>query len=103
MANNPISLDEALEYIRRDGWVGRESEICFGAATLMEHCEDERVTIADMLRCLDIPGVVAEFGARCLYVRTGRDSLGWDTAIGREFITSREDWEGYLTSNGFDY
>lgn len=103
MANNPISLDEALEYIRRDGWVGREADICFGAATLMHHCEDERVTIGDMLRCLDIPGAVAEFGARCLYVRTGRDSLGWDTAIDRDFITSRENWERYLTSNGIDY
>lgn len=98
MASNPIPLKEALVYVRRDGWIGREFEICFSAATLMHHCEDEQVTIGDMLRCLGIPGVVSEFGARCLYVRTGRDSLGWETAIGREFVTSRENWEEYLDS-----
>ena len=41
---------------------------------------------------------IAEAGARCLYVRTGRDALGWGSAgsNGLPFILDRQNWEGYL-------
>lgn len=104
MTNDVMQLGEALGFVRQDGWTGREGNICFAAATLMDHCENEEVTIGDMLRCLNIAGVVAEFGARCLYVRTGRDNLGWTPALGGiEFITSKENWIEYLDGNGIDY
>ena len=69
------------------------------AAVLMEECEhDPQVTFADMLRCLDYGGTIAEMGARCLYVRTGRDGLGWEHAgaNGLPFVVNRRDWELYL-------
>jgi hypothetical protein len=69
------------------------------AGTLMEHCEhDMSITFHDMLRCLDYGGTIATIGARCLYVRTGRDALGWKTAsgCGFPFVTDRADWESYL-------
>jgi hypothetical protein len=48
------------------------------AYSLMQVCEhDLAVTIDDMLRCLDYGGTIATVGARCLYVRTGRDGHGW--------------------------
>jgi hypothetical protein len=65
----------------------------------MEFCErDETVTFADMLRCLDYGGVIAEVGARCLYLRTGRDGLGRAPAGSNNlpFIVDRADWEKYL-------
>ena len=56
------------------------------------------VTIPDMFRCLDFGGMVAEYGARCLYIRTGRDGVGWSRAEskGLPFIVDRADWESYL-------
>jgi hypothetical protein len=56
------------------------------------------VTVQDMLRCLDFGDMVAEYGARCLYIRTGRDGLGWSPAEsnGLPFIVDRADWERYL-------
>jgi hypothetical protein len=67
------------------------------AATLMEYCEhDLSITLADMLRCLDYGGTIATMGARCLYVRTGRDGLGWTSADGLPFVVDRADWEKYL-------
>lgn len=35
---------------------------------------------AELLRLLDPGGVIAEFGARCLHLRTGRDGLEWQPA-----------------------
>jgi hypothetical protein len=69
------------------------------AAILMEECErDPQITFGDMLRCLDYGGTIAEMGARCLYVRTGRDGLGWGHAgsNGLPFVVERHDWESYL-------
>ena len=71
----------------------------FAAAVLMEACEhDPQITFRDMLRCLDYGGVIAEMGARCLYVRTGRDNLRWRSAYenGLAFIVDRSNWEAYL-------
>lgn len=63
----------------------------------MEACDDpELVDFPEMLRCLEFGRVIAEFGARCLYVRTGRDGLGWNHAgpDGRPFIVDRANWLG---------
>ena len=99
-----MTVETALEFVRRDGWRGNEGDIVFAAATLMEHCEsDERIKISDMLRCLDFPGVVAEFGARCLYVRTGRDGLGWTPAGGKKFLTEKRNWIDYLAENEIEH
>jgi hypothetical protein len=65
----------------------------------MEACENNpQITFADMLRCLDYGGTIAEIGARCLYVRTGRDGLHWSPAGSNDlpFIVDRENWEKYL-------
>jgi hypothetical protein len=71
----------------------------FAAHTLMEACEhDPEVTFEDMLRCLDFHGTIATVGARCLYVRTGRDGHGWTPGApeGKTYVTDRADWERYL-------
>jgi hypothetical protein len=53
---------------------------------------------SELLRLLDPGGVIAEFGARCLYLRTGRDNLGWQPAgaNGLKFITDKSEWAAYL-------
>ena len=74
-------------------------DLIAAAGELMKAAEEPtKVSIADMLRCLDFPGVVAEIGARCLYVRTGRDGVGWRPAgvDGLPFSTSKEDWLQFL-------
>lgn len=68
----------------------------------MEHCErSAEIGFMDMLRCLDYGGTIAEVGARCLYVRTGRDGLGWKPAgaNGQPYVTDRADWELYLAEH----
>jgi hypothetical protein len=72
---------------------------CMASYALVEACEhDLCITIEDMLRCLDYGGVIAENGARCLYVRTGRDGLGWKSAGWNDlpYVVKRADWEAYL-------
>lgn len=72
------------------------AEKVIAAHTLMEACEhDPNVAIEDMLRCLDYGGTIATVGARCLYVRTGRDGLGWKPG-GQDYVVDRTDWERYL-------
>jgi hypothetical protein len=69
------------------------------AHSLMQACErDPEVTFEDMLRCLDYGGAIATVGARCLYVRTGRDGLGWQPGPPKDkpYVTDRSDWEAYL-------
>lgn len=83
---------------------GHSSDRVFAANTLMEACDDpELVDFPEMLRCLEFGGVIAEFGARCLYVRTGRDGLGWNHAgsDGRPFIVDRANWLAYLSEHQF--
>jgi hypothetical protein len=70
---------------------------------LTKACEDpEKLSLEEMLRCLDFPGLIAEHGARFLYVRTGRDNLGWRHAgaDGIPFSTAKEDWTAYLKTHG---
>ena len=89
-----LSVPEALRLIR-DPELTHGGLKMFAAATLMDYCEDDlQITLDDMLRCLDYGGTIAEFGARCLYVRTGRDGLGWEP--GDPFVVDRADWERYL-------
>lgn len=72
------------------------AEKVIAAHTLMEACEHDRdVTTDDMLRCLDYGGTIATVGARCLYVRTRRDGLGWKPG-GADYVVDRADWERYL-------
>ena len=60
--------------------------------------DHQEVPDSELLRLLDPGGVIAEFGARCLYLRTGRDGLGWKPAEtnGLQFITDKSDWAAYL-------
>lgn len=79
-------------------------EIALACGVLAEACEDPaKLTFAEMLRCLDYPGLIAEHGARFLYVHTGRDDLGWRNAgsNGLPFRTGKEDWLKYLRERGF--
>ncbi len=71
----------------------------------MIHCEvDDRITVKDGLSCLKLhgrSGVVAEMGARILYLLTGRDGYGRHHAGYRSlpFITDYDDWMEYLRSH----
>ena len=61
-------------------------------------CDHPEVPNSELLQLLDPGGVIAEFGARCLYLRTGRDELGWQPAgaNGLDVIIDRSDWTAYL-------
>jgi hypothetical protein len=98
MSKPPFTVAEALKLIR-DPELTHDRGKAMAAAVLGEGCEhDPQITVPDMLRCLDYGGYIAEVGARCLYVRTGRDGLGWGSAgsNGLPFIVDRRDWESYL-------
>jgi hypothetical protein len=85
--------------IIHDPELNHSFEKCVAAFSLAEVCEhDKAVKFADMLRCLDYGGVIAEAGARCLYLRTGRDRTGQTPAGSNQmpFIIDRTDWESYL-------
>jgi hypothetical protein len=78
-------------------------EIAKACDVLAKACEDpDKVTLHDMLRCLEFPGLIAEYGARLLYVRTGREGLGWKCAGANTlpFRTDKEDWTAYLKVQG---
>ncbi len=90
--------------ILRDPTASRK-QLELAGSLLLDACKRESpvvgqsaVTVQDMLRCLDFGGMVAEYGARCLYIRTGRDGLGWSPAEsnGLPFVVDRADWERYL-------
>lgn len=69
------------------------------AFTLMESLEnDPTINVDDGLALLDHTGVIAEVGARILYVRTGRDGVGWGVAPenGVPFCVNKSDWLVYL-------
>ena len=93
-----FTIKEAQSIIH-DGEISHAARKLIAAHTLMDACEHNlQVTIQDMLRCLDYGGAIAEVGARCLYVRTGRDGIGWrlgDSNI-KSFVVDRADWESYL-------
>jgi hypothetical protein len=90
MSELPFSVAEALRLIR-DPELTHDRNKAMAAGILMECARDVQITIADMLRCLDYGGYIAEAGARFLYIRTGRDDS--------PFIVDRRDWEAYLHEN----
>jgi hypothetical protein len=98
-------MDEKYLTVAEAQRILHHPELLYGAAqviaahSLMQVCEhDLTVTIDDMLRCLDYGGTIATVGARCLYVRTGRDGHGWTPGApkGKTYVTDRADWERYL-------
>ena len=97
------SIAECKAIIRSRGWSENNSELVIAAATLMENCETEPdVSVDDGLECLNHAGVVAEMGARILYVLTGRDEYGWHGAgyKGLAFHTGKQNWLDYLAQHG---
>ena len=97
LSKNPVGIDEALRIIH-DPVITHTGKV-LAALAIADVCEDEsKVTLQDLLRCLDYGGTIAEAGARGLYVRTGRDGLGWGNAgsNGLPYIITRADWESYL-------
>jgi hypothetical protein len=99
MANPKMTIAEARRTIHDAESVHSPAHRVIAAHVLMEACEDEaQVSLEDMLRCLDHGGSIATVGARCLYVRTGRDDLGWRPAgsNGLPYVMDRADWEAYL-------
>src|SRR5262245_11535308 len=94
MSKLPMTVAEALRLIR-DSELTHDKDKGMAASVLAEEVEhDLQITFADMLRCLDYGGYIAECGARCLYVRTGRDGVGRHFV--EPFIKDRRDWESYL-------
>jgi hypothetical protein len=101
MDQEDVVFDEALRILRStDPFAGISVDVLMAAGDLvMRHCQDSRFTLDDMLRCLDFGGVTAEYGARGLYVRTGRDGIGWGAPNG-DICVNRSDWESYLRLTG---
>jgi hypothetical protein len=100
----PLSVAEALAVIRQGSWPhGNSLTLSDAAYTVMKMCEhDDSITVSDMLRLLDHPDSISgEMGARALYVRTGRDNLGWKTPDNIEaFVTDKLDWIKWLSERG---
>ena len=96
-----MTIEEAMAILEQGKSAGA-FELIRAAGCIMEHCEDSHaVTVADMLRCLDFPGLPAEPGARALYVRTGRDGLGWNAPDSLDKVTAdKEYWIAYLGTHG---
>jgi len=100
-ADSP-SIEECQTAIRENCWAENQYELLLAANTLMENCErDSSITVDDGLACLDHGGVVAEMGARILYVLTGRDGLGWHGAGYNElpFHVDKQNWLTFLETN----
>ena len=80
-----------------------ECELVEAAFTLLDNLEnDPTISVDDGLALLDHPGIIAAVGARILYVRTGRDGLGWGMAgeNGLPFCVDKSDWLAYLDQPG---
>ena len=93
------SISDCKATIHRVGDSADQCDLVVAAFTLMENLEnDSTINVDDGLALLDHPGVIAEVGARILYVRTGRDGLGWGMAgeNGLPFCVDKSDWLAYL-------
>lgn len=96
------SIAECKAIVRRRDWLENHPKLVAAAATLMEHCEkDSEVSVDDGLQCLDQGGVVAEIGARILYVLTGRDGYGWHAAgyNNLPFHIDKQNWLKFLAEH----
>jgi hypothetical protein len=94
------SISECRETIHRRPAVN-EGDLVVAAFTLLEGLRfGETATVDDGLALLEHPGVIAEVGARILYVLTGRDGLGWGIGDkrGLSFCVDKSDWLAYLNS-----
>ncbi len=97
--HNP-SIAECKSVVREANWTENQFELLLAANTLMENCEtDPTVCTDDGLACLDHPGVVAEMGARILYLLTRRDGLGWQCAGYNDLPlhVDKQNWLDYLS------
>ena len=93
------SIAECRSIVRQHCWTENQAELLMAAATLMQNCEtDKTIIAADGLACLDHGDVVAEIGARILYVLTGRDGYGWHHAGYNDlpFHVDKQNWLSYL-------
>lgn len=103
MSSFPKLPAEKARQVIHDSDLNHGTEKIIAAWTLLEECEhNPAVTIRDLLRCLEYGGTIATVGARALYVRTGRDGVGWksgEDAPATSFIVERSDWEQYLRAH----
>jgi len=101
MNSNRQSIAECKSSVRQTNWTENQIELVMAANTLMENCErDPTITVDDGIACLDHGGVVAEMGARVLYVLTKRDDLGWHGAGYNDlpFHVDKQNWLDYLAN-----
>lgn len=99
MKSERPSISECKSVVRQRNWAENQTELLMAANALMENCEnDATITVDDGLACLDQGGVVAEMGARILYLLTGRDGLGWHHAGYNDlpFHVDKQNWLDYL-------
>ncbi len=95
------TIAECKSAVRKYCWSENPFELLQAANTLMENCEQEpTINVDDGLACLDHGGVVAEIGARILYVLTGRDGLGWHGAGYNHlpFHVDKQNWLSFLAT-----
>jgi hypothetical protein len=98
-----MTPDEAIEYLMTTvssnppTWAVVEA-----TGVLLEACRSHNsVDQHKLLLLLEYKGIIAECAARCLYVQTGRDSLGWN--IPKDFLEKfdldRKSWQEYLNAH----
>ena len=91
---NLVELEFALEKIH-DG-EPYDADLVMSAVTLCEHADE--INNCHLLRCLDLGGSVAAWGARGLYAKTFRDGFDRFKNSG-SFSTDRRGWEKFLREN----
>ena len=97
------SVAECKSSVRQSNWTENQLQLLVAANTLMENCEsDPTITVNDGLACLEHGGLIADMGARILYVLTGRDDLGWHGAgyNNLPFHVEKQNWLDYLAGRG---
>lgn len=96
MLDYPMSVAEAKQIIKEGHARPGHGSLGIAAVKLYDACRREtgEVTINDAFRCVEHGGYVASLGARCLYVLTGRDGIGWGPVW--PYVVDRENWKSYL-------
>ncbi len=92
----PMTVVEAKQAIKESRPLLGRGSLVVAALKLFDACRREtgEVQIVDAFRCLSHKGVIASLGARCLYVLTGRDGIGWGPVW--PYLVDRENWKAYL-------